>query len=232
MPQQRLVGIMRMIESQNVALLEHHALDEEYIRQSNTVLHNRRGKHRLENGQVPPSLVAFLDHIGHRRFVCFLFVQEPYSGHSLTLRRRVADDAFQQSVAVILVQNAKGGGLRSSAAQNSSNTSNSNDMENNSGAGSAAANLSPEARAYRNGTGFAVMRSSNILYTLLNVTYIPMIVVVDMRTGRPCSKDAGLALEWNTAGDVVRAWEKGRSGLTMAQKFLAVCTFQSECIIL
>lgn len=82
------------------------------------------------------------------------------------------------------------------------------------------------------GTGFAIFPSSEILLTLLNVTQVPTIVIVDSTTGRPLSSDAALAIEWNDAHYVINAWQRKDSGLSIAQKALSLVTCQSACTIL
>ena len=83
------------------------------------------------------------------------------------------------------------------------------------------------------GTGFTSLPTSSVLMTLLNITQVPTLVVIDTSTGRPISSDAVLALEWNDPHDVLQAWHTGSSGLNCWQKLLALATFQSDdCTIL
>ena len=78
------------------------------------------------------------------------------------------------------------------------------------------------------GSGFAHLPHHPILHTLLNITQIPTLVVVDTTTGRPLSQDAILALEWNDPHYVLDAWKRGQSGLTGFQQGLALATWQSQ----
>lgn len=82
------------------------------------------------------------------------------------------------------------------------------------------------------GTGFSSFPSSSVLMTILNVTKVPTIVIVDTATGFPVSPDAGLAMEWNDAHYVLNAWQRKSSGLSWVQKLLAVVSCQSDCVIL
>ena len=82
------------------------------------------------------------------------------------------------------------------------------------------------------GTGFLVFPFSPILMTLFNITQTPTIKIVDTATGRALTTDAGLAMEWNDPHYVINAWQRGRSGLSVGQKTLAMITCQSDCVIL
>eukprot|EP00980_Cylindrotheca_fusiformis_P012281 scaffold3001_cov122-Cylindrotheca_fusiformis.AAC.6 len=81
------------------------------------------------------------------------------------------------------------------------------------------------------GTGFATFPASSVILTMLNVSKVPAIVVVDSTTGRPLSADAALAVEWNEPQDVINAWEAGKSGLSASQKTFSTLTFQGDCAI-
>jgi hypothetical protein len=78
------------------------------------------------------------------------------------------------------------------------------------------------------GTGFAIFPSSPTMMTLLNVTQVPSLVIIDSTTGRPLSTDAALAIEWNEPHDVINAWQRKSSGLSMSQKIFSVLTCQSD----
>jgi hypothetical protein len=62
--------------------------------------------------------------------------------------------------------------------------------------------------------------------SLLNVTQVPTIVIIDSDTGRPVSRESALAIEWNdphdrfndNKKDGFNAWQAGGSGLTAWQK--------------
>jgi hypothetical protein len=90
----------------------------------------------------------------------------------------------------------------------------------------------PEESSFMHGTGFAALGSTPVLMSLLNVTQVPTIVIIDSNTGRPVSRDSALAMEWNDPHDCLNAWQAGGSGLTACQKVFSLATFQSECTIL
>ena len=85
------------------------------------------------------------------------------------------------------------------------------------------------------GTGFVSFPSSSTLMSILNVTQVPSLAILDTTNGRPISSDAGLALEWNSnKGDpqeLLDAWEQQQSGLSATQKAFSVVTLQSNCTI-
>ena len=80
------------------------------------------------------------------------------------------------------------------------------------------------------GTGFTELPARSVLTTLLNVTKLPTLVVIDnsdseTSTGRPISHDESLAVKWNEADAVLRSWENGKSGLSLTQKAFAMFSF-------
>jgi hypothetical protein len=75
------------------------------------------------------------------------------------------------------------------------------------------------------GSGFSNLPPSSILTTVLNVTKLPTLVVIDSETGRPISQDESLAVKWNEPRDVLASWEEGRSGLSLLQKAFALLSF-------
>lgn len=81
------------------------------------------------------------------------------------------------------------------------------------------------------GTGFTSFPSSPTLMSVLNITQVPSLIVLDTLTGRPIHSDAALALEWNDPHAVLDAWQQGQSGLSSTQKVTAVVTLQSNCAI-
>jgi hypothetical protein len=93
-------------------------------------------------------------------------------------------------------------------------------------------NQLPEESSFMHGTGFAALGSTPVLMSLLNVTQVPTIVIIDSDTGRPLSRDSALAIEWNDPHDCLNAWQAGGSGLTACQKGFSLATFQSDCAIL
>jgi hypothetical protein len=90
----------------------------------------------------------------------------------------------------------------------------------------------PEEPSFMHGTGFAAHGSTPILMSLLNMTQVPTIVIIDSDTGRSRSRDSALAIEWNDPHDCLNAWQAGGSGLTVWQKVFSLATFQSDCTIL
>jgi hypothetical protein len=46
--------------------------------------------------------------------------------------------------------------------------------------------------------------------SLLNVTQLPTIVIIDSNTGRPLFRDSALAIEWNDPHDCLNAWQAAR----------------------
>jgi hypothetical protein len=70
------------------------------------------------------------------------------------------------------------------------------------------------------GTGFAALGSTPVLMSLLNVTQVPTIVIMDSDTDRPLSRESALAIEWNDPHDCFNkdgfnAWQAGGSGMTV-----------------
>jgi hypothetical protein len=93
-------------------------------------------------------------------------------------------------------------------------------------------NQLPEESSFMHGTGFAALGSTPVLMSLLNVTQVPTIVIIDSDTGRPLSSGSALAIEWNDPHDCLNAWQAGASGLTARQKVFSLATFQRDCAIL
>jgi hypothetical protein len=81
------------------------------------------------------------------------------------------------------------------------------------------------------GTGFCHLPETLAIRSLLNVSQVPYLAIVDTTTGEKMSQDAMLAMEWNDAHRVINSWQRGRSGLTCTQKMMAVATLQSSCVI-
>lgn len=81
------------------------------------------------------------------------------------------------------------------------------------------------------GTGFSHLPSTPTVRSLLNISQVPCVIVVDVKTGQKMPQDAMLAMEWNDAHTVINSWQRGRSGLSCTQKMLAVAALQSNCII-
>jgi hypothetical protein len=83
------------------------------------------------------------------------------------------------------------------------------------------------------GTGFALFQHSCSLMTMLNITKLPSVLILDSTTGRIVSHhDALLAMEWNDSHSVINSWQQGKSGLSCLQKLFATLTCESTCIIM
>jgi hypothetical protein len=81
------------------------------------------------------------------------------------------------------------------------------------------------------GTGFCHLPETPLVRSLLNISQVPCVIIVNSTTGEKMSQDAMLAMEWNDAHRVINSWQRGQSGLTCTQKMMAVATFQSSCAI-
>jgi hypothetical protein len=90
-------------------------------------------------------------------------------------------------------------------------------------------NSSRNASLFCGGTGFYIFPSLSILPTVLNVTQLPTIIVVDNQTGKTLPSDAILAIERNDSDTVITAWQQGKSGLSCIQKIITVSTCESHC---
>lgn len=81
------------------------------------------------------------------------------------------------------------------------------------------------------GTGFAVLPPSSVVLSMLNITQVPYLAVLETATGQRKDSDAMLAMEWNDPHAVINMWQRGKSGLSCTQKILAVASCQSQCVI-
>jgi hypothetical protein len=89
-----------------------------------------------------------------------------------------------------------------------------------------------EENLFCHGTGFACLPPLPMLLSILNISQVPSLVILDASSGQKLSRDAMIAVEWNDAHSVINAWQKGQSGLSLPQKLLAMATLQSDCVIL
>lgn len=79
------------------------------------------------------------------------------------------------------------------------------------------------------GTGFCLVPATlSTTLALLQVSKIPAIVVLDVRTGRIVASDAILAMERNDSHTVLNRWQSNKSGLSLLQQLGAVATCDCE----
>jgi len=212
-------GFLRLIASQlkNENLL---CFEYEYNRltDSQYMLQKRRRRSTrprgYDNATVSSSShTASFDELTMRhRFVCFFVIQGNashfYSHHSLFLRQRLAQD-FHDVMTTFLVSLGNGHGEENDA-------------------------VAAGVEIFSQGTGFCYLPETPFLRSLLNISQVPCIIVVDTTTKdqKKMSQDAMLAIEWNNPHHVINAWQRGQSGLTWTQKIMAVITLQSSpCVI-
>jgi hypothetical protein len=91
------------------------------------------------------------------------------------------------------------------------------------------------------GTGFVKMEFNPILLTILNITQLPSLVVIDTTTGRPLSGSSSssrfnhhtmVAIEYNDPDSVIQAWKQGKSGISCCQSIWVTATCQdSACVV-
>ena len=228
----RLRGVLKLLmpHCDNKALVP-YPYDECRLLESQALLQARRKRRLLSNPtteaetslansqvRLSPDSTSFVELVQRHRFVSFFVIQEGplyYSKHVLALRKRLALN-YNDCMTVFVVnlnydrQTETGSDGQDIFSQNDNLWSH-----------------------FGRGTGFTSLPTSSVLMTLLNITQVPTLVVIDTSTGRPISSDAVLALEWNDPHDVLQAWHTGYSGLNCWQKLLALATFQSDdCTIL
>jgi hypothetical protein len=69
--------------------------------------------------------------------------------------------------------------------------------------------------------------------SLLNVTQVPTIVIINSDTDRPLSRESALAIEWNDPHDCFNkdgfnAWQAGGSGMTVPWLPVKVTALSSD----
>jgi hypothetical protein len=184
--------------------------------------------------------LSFFDVLQQRdhRFVCFLVVQYAanalcHSQHSLAIRKLLAL-AYQDlltTVVIMVGRPAQGQAQETSALLTRSGDS----LDEEGGAGGISDVL--DDNIFCHGTGFSLlcMDHTSVLLSMLNVTQVPSVVVLDTVTGRQLGDTALLAMEHhaNNPHQVIQAWEQGKSGLSCCSKFLAMVTCQTStpCVI-
>lgn len=202
-------GLLRMITSQCPEHARVFPYDPLTINESHSLLQNRRRRRKL-NQTLGSEEIPLLQLANRHRYICFFVVQNYssnlYSNHCLMLRKRLAED-YHDVMTTLLITVGNTTGTRT--------TSHDDDI-------------------FCQGTGFASIPASSLLLSMLNITHVPTILILETSSGQKISRDAMLAMEWNDPHHVINAWQKGNSGLTFAQKVLAIATLQSEehCIIL
>ena len=214
-----LSGFLRLIASQcnNENL---RCFDYEYNRltDSQNILLKRRRRSTRPRGSATSTAIhsshkaSFEELTTRHRFVCFFVIQGNashfYSHHSLFLRQRLAED-FHDVMTTFLVYLENGNGYEHDVT-------------------------AAGVEIFSQGTGFCHLPETPLLRSLLNVSQVPCIVVVDTTTAdqKKMSSDSMLAIEWNDPHHVINAWQRGQSGLTWTQKIMAVITMQSSpCVI-
>ena len=166
----RLKVILRMIQPHYPDSLPVFDYNEQLLSETQITLKNRR-KRRAESRMSPSSHdSSFTDLTRRHRFVCFFVVQPAgsgsyYSSHDILLRKRLAT-GFHDSMTLFAVSL---GDHHHHLPQESSSS-------------------------FLHGTGFAALPSTPVLMSLLNVTQVPTIVIIDSNTGRPISQDSALTL--------------------------------------
>lgn len=194
---------------------------------------------------------------GHR-FVCFLVVMQYdtnalcHSQHSLSIRKLLALD-YQGYVTTIVIMV----GRRQLQAEEEDRTAQETDtllqredgnVDQNTLDVESGAAESTDSRAlgdddnvntdlFCHGTGFALLaiNDTSLLLSMLNVTQVPSVVVVDTVTGRKLGDNALLAMEHHRDDPerALQAWERGHSGLSCCRTAIATATCQtsSSCAI-
>ena len=199
----RLKMILRMIQPHYPDSLPVFDYNEQLLIETQITLKNRR-KRRVESRMYPSSHDSFTDLTRRHRFVCFFVVQPAGSGS-------------YYSTHDLLLRKRLATGFHDSMTLFVVSLSD---------------HYLPQESSFLHGTGFAALMSTPVLMSLLNVTQVPTIVIIDSNTGRPLFRDSALAIEWNDPHDCLNAWQAGGSGLTASQKVFSLATFQGDCTIL
>ena len=179
------------------------------------------------------SSLSFATLVSQHRFVCFFVIQDDqgpyYSHHVLTLRHRLATEYHDcMTVFVVSLNHTPTTQRNNTDAIDEETTPLCNDN------GKQHGTRQQQCCTFMDGTGFIkLVRDPSIVMTLLNVSQIPTLTIIDTVTGRPIPLNAALALEWNEPHNVLQAWHMGQSGLSISQQLLAIVSCQShECTIL
>ncbi len=196
-------GLLRLLSSQCPDHVRSLEYDPSTLTESHTLLQNRR---RKKHTTLPlwSQECSFQEYANRHRYVCFFVVQ----GHSSNY---FSNHCLQ---------------LRKRLAEDYHDVMTTFLMN------IGDKNSSCDDTIFCHGTGFAAIPATPLLLSMLNVNQVPTIIILDNATGQKISRDAMIAMEWNDAHSVINAWQKGKSGLSFAQKTIAVATLQSDCIIL
>ncbi|KAG7359738.1 hypothetical protein IV203_034836 [Nitzschia inconspicua] len=190
----------------------------------------------------PSSFVDVMQGQGHR-FVCFLVVQYSHGLHhsknTLSIRKLLALEYHELVTTVVVMV----GQPRAPTADTRTETTsllqtNCQGDKDDDIVGIATTNQinNDGGNVFCNGTGFALLslHNTSILLSMLNVTQVPSVVVVDTVTGRRLGDTALLAMEHHRDHPqrVIDAWEQGKSGLSCCSTMLAIATCRtSSCVI-
>jgi hypothetical protein len=241
--QVQLRGILKMLFSrqQQDCRCSVFQYDPTKLEEVDIMLRTKRRNRRLlpqggdgehNNSYYESSTPLFLDLVGSHRYVAFFVIQGNrsgfYSTHTVNMRKRLAT-GYHDSMTTFCIFIGSSPSSSSAASRSISSSSNGGEIKGTKG------NNDNTDTAFLQGTGFATLEDSTppLLLTLLNITQLPSVVVIDTATGRKVSEDAGLAIDWNDAHLVLNAWQRGKSGLTCSQTTLAVLTCQGSapCVI-
>jgi hypothetical protein len=249
-PPPRLKGILRMLQPhyENESSLITYPYLADLLGTTQVAFQTRRKRHRhppratsaaefLEGCASPvvttttaskrsSSPKSFVELVGLHKFVCFFIIQDDgnyQSNHVLTLRQRLAT-GYHDCMTVFVVPLNSTSTMSTTSVSRSSRSSLLEDPNDDA----------VPSSLFAVGTGFTLLPPSALLRTVLNVTQVPTVIILDTSTGRPLSPNASLALQWNAPHEVLQAWHTGHSGLTTLQLIGAIVTCQGQecCAIL
>jgi len=228
----RLKGLLKMISSQcsknNNNNLRSYDYDFMTLIESQSILKKKRKRTRRNRSHSPATTIpyyqrrSFDDMATQHRYVCFFVIQGNtsnfYSNHTLSLRRRLSQE-YHDVMTTFLVSLDSGSSLGRGGDEDDDEENTNETVDN-----------------FCQGTGFCYLpeRKIPLLRSMLNISQVPSIVILNVTTGQKLSDEAMLAMEWNDSHTVINAWQKGQSGLTCMQKMMAILTFQgnsSPCTI-
>lgn len=185
-------------------------------------------------------LVPYPELVSLHRFVCFFFIQknssDHYSPHTLRLRRILATE-YNDSMTIFVVQIGDNNSNRSyppiglspdtGLGGDDDATDSTRNQQHYWGGGDLWYNNTNSSFCL--GTGFCTFPALSVVTTLMNVTQLPTVVIVDTTTGRSLPSDAILAVERNDSHTVINSWQQGKSGLSFVQKVITILTCESSC---
>ena len=176
-------------------------------------------------GAVPllRHFTPFANAVQRHKFVAFFVVQGVrnaggtlcYSAHELKLRSILATDYHDAMMTFVLDAGSSHGG-RETYDEECGNGGDDDDEDGGS------------HHPFCRGTGFGLFPTTPLsvptVLSVLNVTKIPAVVVLDAGTGRTVAHDAILAIERNDGHGVINRWQSGKPGLSPWQQVGAVAT--------